>query len=170
MTAEDILRRNPRFLTRSKSFDTFFSFGPEFVTSDEIDDVESLEVATRIEQRDTAHQYGFQHDVFAVVACLVSLEDDDPIAGGLDLDGDTRGRWRSGTATWRNATSAASGHSPIRSSDSRVEAYDRYRLSHCSVDSYFHPSSDHAVMASSSKPKPRPGRLGNSRAPSRTPS
>jgi hypothetical protein len=91
MTAEDILRRNPRFLTRSKSFDTFFSFGPEFVTSDEIDDVESLEVATRIEQRDTAHQYGFQHDVFAVVACLVSLEDDDPIAGGRDLDGDTGG-------------------------------------------------------------------------------
>jgi 2-keto-4-pentenoate hydratase/2-oxohepta-3-ene-1,7-dioic acid hydratase in catechol pathway len=46
MTAEDILRRNPRFLTRSKSFDTFFSFGPELVTPDEMADVESLEVAT----------------------------------------------------------------------------------------------------------------------------
>ena len=28
MTAEDILRKNPRYLTRSKSFDTFFSFRP----------------------------------------------------------------------------------------------------------------------------------------------
>jgi 2-keto-4-pentenoate hydratase/2-oxohepta-3-ene-1,7-dioic acid hydratase in catechol pathway len=46
MTAEDILRRNPRFLTRAKSFDTFFSFGPELVTPDEIEDVDALEVAT----------------------------------------------------------------------------------------------------------------------------
>jgi 2-keto-4-pentenoate hydratase/2-oxohepta-3-ene-1,7-dioic acid hydratase in catechol pathway len=46
MTAEDILRRNPRYLTRSKSFDTFFSFGPELVTPDEIVDVDTLEVAT----------------------------------------------------------------------------------------------------------------------------
>jgi 2-keto-4-pentenoate hydratase/2-oxohepta-3-ene-1,7-dioic acid hydratase in catechol pathway len=46
MTAEDILARNPRYLTRSKSFDTFFSFGPELVTVDEVDDVEALEVAT----------------------------------------------------------------------------------------------------------------------------
>jgi 2-keto-4-pentenoate hydratase/2-oxohepta-3-ene-1,7-dioic acid hydratase in catechol pathway len=30
-TAEDILRRNPRFLTRSKNFPTFFSFGPMLV-------------------------------------------------------------------------------------------------------------------------------------------
>jgi 2-keto-4-pentenoate hydratase/2-oxohepta-3-ene-1,7-dioic acid hydratase in catechol pathway len=46
MTAEDILRKNPRYLTRSKSFDTFFSFGPELVTPDEIEDVNALEVAT----------------------------------------------------------------------------------------------------------------------------
>jgi 2-keto-4-pentenoate hydratase/2-oxohepta-3-ene-1,7-dioic acid hydratase in catechol pathway len=46
MTAEDILRKNPRYLTRSKSFDTFFSFGPELVTPDEIEDVEALEVST----------------------------------------------------------------------------------------------------------------------------
>ena len=48
MTAEDILRKNPRYLTRSKSFDTFFSFGPELVTPDEIGDVMELEVATVI--------------------------------------------------------------------------------------------------------------------------
>ena len=46
MTAEDILRRNPRYLTRSKSFDTFFSFGPELVTPDEVADVDALEVST----------------------------------------------------------------------------------------------------------------------------
>lgn len=46
MTAEDILRRNPRYLTRAKSFDTFFSFGPELVTLDEVGDVEKLEVST----------------------------------------------------------------------------------------------------------------------------
>lgn len=46
MTAEDILRKNPRFLTRAKSFDTFFSFGPELVTPDEIDDMMTLKVST----------------------------------------------------------------------------------------------------------------------------
>jgi 2-keto-4-pentenoate hydratase/2-oxohepta-3-ene-1,7-dioic acid hydratase in catechol pathway len=46
MTAEDILQRNPRFLTRSKNFDTFFSFGPDLVTSDEVLDVMRLNVGT----------------------------------------------------------------------------------------------------------------------------
>lgn len=48
MTAEDILQRNPRYLTRAKSFDTFFSFGPELVTTDEVEDVNALEVSTVI--------------------------------------------------------------------------------------------------------------------------
>ncbi|EMR06597.1 Ureidoglycolate lyase [Bhargavaea cecembensis DSE10] len=48
MTAEDILQRNPRYLTRSKSFDTFFSFGPQFVTPDEVEDLMKLEVSTMI--------------------------------------------------------------------------------------------------------------------------
>ena len=39
MTAEDILQKNPRFLTRSKNFDTFFSFGPELITVDEVPDI-----------------------------------------------------------------------------------------------------------------------------------
>lgn len=51
MTAEDILRRNPRYLTRSKSFDTFFSFGPQMVTPDEIVDVARLQVRTVINGR-----------------------------------------------------------------------------------------------------------------------
>lgn len=46
MTAEDILEKNPRYLTRAKSFDTFFSFGPELVTPDEVEAVLELTVAT----------------------------------------------------------------------------------------------------------------------------
>ena len=46
MTAEDILQKNPRFLTRSKNFDTFFSFGPELITADEVPDVLNVKVGT----------------------------------------------------------------------------------------------------------------------------
>ena len=46
MTAEDILRKNPRYLTRAKSFDTFFSFGPQLVTLDELGKMGNLTVAT----------------------------------------------------------------------------------------------------------------------------
>ncbi|WP_245568117.1 hypothetical protein, partial [Nocardia jiangxiensis] len=38
-TAEDILRRNPRFLTRAKNFVSFFSFGPLLVPLDHALDV-----------------------------------------------------------------------------------------------------------------------------------
>lgn len=48
MTAEDILQKNPRYLTRAKSFDLFFSFGPQLVTPDEFDDVHGLNVSTVI--------------------------------------------------------------------------------------------------------------------------
>ncbi len=47
LTALDILAKNPRYLQRSKSFDTFFSFGPVIVTKDEIADVNALEVITK---------------------------------------------------------------------------------------------------------------------------
>jgi 2-keto-4-pentenoate hydratase/2-oxohepta-3-ene-1,7-dioic acid hydratase in catechol pathway len=46
MTAEDILARNPRYLTLAKSFESFFCFGPQLVTPDEIDDIMALKVAT----------------------------------------------------------------------------------------------------------------------------
>jgi 2-keto-4-pentenoate hydratase/2-oxohepta-3-ene-1,7-dioic acid hydratase in catechol pathway len=46
LTALDVLRKNPRYLTRAKSIDTFFSFGPVIVTADEIADVDGLEVIT----------------------------------------------------------------------------------------------------------------------------
>ena len=46
LTALDVLAKNPRYLTRAKSIDTFFSFGPVIVTADEIADVDALEVIT----------------------------------------------------------------------------------------------------------------------------
>lgn len=46
LTALDVLRKNPRYLTRSKSIDTFFSFGPVIVTADEVPDADALEVIT----------------------------------------------------------------------------------------------------------------------------
>ncbi len=57
MTAEDILRQNPRYLTLSKNFDTFFSFGPEFVTPDEISDLQHISVATVL--NGTVHAQNF---------------------------------------------------------------------------------------------------------------
>ena len=41
-----ITPKNPRFLTRSKNFDTFFSFGPELITPDEIPHVLNVKVGT----------------------------------------------------------------------------------------------------------------------------
>jgi 2-keto-4-pentenoate hydratase/2-oxohepta-3-ene-1,7-dioic acid hydratase in catechol pathway len=46
MTAEDILQRNPRFLTRAKSFAAFLSLGPWIATPDEIADLPGLRVTT----------------------------------------------------------------------------------------------------------------------------
>jgi 2-keto-4-pentenoate hydratase/2-oxohepta-3-ene-1,7-dioic acid hydratase in catechol pathway len=46
LTALDVLARNTRYLTRAKSIDTFFSFGPVIVTADELKAVENLEVVT----------------------------------------------------------------------------------------------------------------------------
>jgi 2-keto-4-pentenoate hydratase/2-oxohepta-3-ene-1,7-dioic acid hydratase in catechol pathway len=54
MTAEDILQINPRFLTRSKNFDTFFSLGPELITVDEVPNVLDVKVGTW--KNDTLHR------------------------------------------------------------------------------------------------------------------
>jgi 2-keto-4-pentenoate hydratase/2-oxohepta-3-ene-1,7-dioic acid hydratase in catechol pathway len=54
-TAEDILQRNPRFLTRAKNFPGFFSFGPEIVPLQEAIDaagsLADIEVSTVINGR-----------------------------------------------------------------------------------------------------------------------
>lgn len=51
MTAEDVLQRNPRYLTRAKSFDTFFAFGLEIATPGDIGDLDELRVATLLNRQ-----------------------------------------------------------------------------------------------------------------------
>ena len=51
MTAEDILQRNPRFLTRAKSFDTFFGFGPWILTPSEVRELPATRIATVLNGR-----------------------------------------------------------------------------------------------------------------------
>ena len=70
MTALDVLARNPRYLQRSKSFDTFFSFGPVITTIDEIDDVTALEVVTRHNGEDFSRDFvrNMRHHPFPLAA------------------------------------------------------------------------------------------------------
>ncbi|AFZ74390.1 fumarylacetoacetate hydrolase family protein [Natronobacterium gregoryi] len=46
VTAEDVLQRNPRFLTRAKSFDTFLVVGPAIAVPEDSIDLEELTVKT----------------------------------------------------------------------------------------------------------------------------
>lgn len=55
ITAADIHAKNQRFLTRSKSFDTFFGFGSHLLTIDEIPNVLDLAVKTCL-NGDVIHQ------------------------------------------------------------------------------------------------------------------
>lgn len=74
LTALDVLSRNPRYLTRAKSFDTFFSFGPVIVTADEIPEVEALEVIT--EHNGRAHSRDFVRNMRHRPAELVRFHSD----------------------------------------------------------------------------------------------
>ncbi|MGA5700607.1 fumarylacetoacetate hydrolase family protein [Peterkaempfera bronchialis] len=48
MTAEDVIRENPRYIPWAKGFDTFCSIGPQLVTLDEFDDaaLQGIRVST----------------------------------------------------------------------------------------------------------------------------
>ncbi|WP_254532691.1 fumarylacetoacetate hydrolase family protein [Natrinema gelatinilyticum] len=54
MTAEDILQRNPRFLTRAKSFDSFLVVGPTIAVPDEPPALEDVTVRTVVNGTVTA--------------------------------------------------------------------------------------------------------------------
>jgi 2-keto-4-pentenoate hydratase/2-oxohepta-3-ene-1,7-dioic acid hydratase in catechol pathway len=87
MTAEDILRQNPRYLTMCKSFDTFFSFGPQLVTPDEVDDVLRLKVSTvingRVHAENTVDHMTFTPDVLvAYHSKVMTLLPGDIISSG----------------------------------------------------------------------------------------
>jgi 2-keto-4-pentenoate hydratase/2-oxohepta-3-ene-1,7-dioic acid hydratase in catechol pathway len=69
LTALDVLRKNPRYLTRAKSIDTFFSFGPVIVTADEVPDVSALEVMTIHNDRIASSDYvrNMRHSPYELV-------------------------------------------------------------------------------------------------------
>lgn len=87
LTALDVLSRNPRYLTRAKSMDTFFSFGPVIVTADEIPDVNQLEVITELNgsicSRDFVHHMRHvPHELVRFHAEFMTLHPGDLISTG----------------------------------------------------------------------------------------
>ena len=79
MTAEDILQRNPRFLTRAKNFDTFFSFGPELITQEEVLDVMRLNVGTWCNGALHRQNVVCKHGISAGVSRCVPFTGHDPL-------------------------------------------------------------------------------------------
>ena len=55
MTAQDIHAKNPRYLQFSKSFDSFFSFGPHLITADEFSDLQNNTIETCLNQQVIHH-------------------------------------------------------------------------------------------------------------------
>ena len=87
MTALDILQQNPRYLTRAKSFDTFFSFGPVVVTADEMPELAGLTIKTWINDRIIAENVvaNMTFDPFSLVSFhshVMTLEPGDIISTG----------------------------------------------------------------------------------------
>jgi 2-keto-4-pentenoate hydratase/2-oxohepta-3-ene-1,7-dioic acid hydratase in catechol pathway len=87
MTAEDILQRNPRFLTRAKSFDTFLSFGPVILTADEISGLSELTVTTVLNGRSSrsnriSNMMFSPHQLVSFLSDVMTLEPGDLILTG----------------------------------------------------------------------------------------
>ncbi|MGQ3477619.1 fumarylacetoacetate hydrolase family protein [Paenibacillus sp. TY11] len=64
MTAKDIHSKNSRYMQRAKSFDTFFSFGPYFITADEFTEIKDIAVETvlngKVEHRNVVANMMYQ--------------------------------------------------------------------------------------------------------------
>jgi 2-keto-4-pentenoate hydratase/2-oxohepta-3-ene-1,7-dioic acid hydratase in catechol pathway len=67
MTAEDILRKNPRYLTHAKSF------GPQLVTPDEVGEIENLTVTTVLNGEESRRERHVGDDVLAVHSKVMTL-------------------------------------------------------------------------------------------------
>ncbi len=87
MTAEDVLQRNPRFLTRAKSFDTFLVVGDRMVTTDALPRLDEREVATLVhgEPRRSNRVAGMRFSPWELVAFFSSVSTLEP--GDLILTG-----------------------------------------------------------------------------------
>jgi 2-keto-4-pentenoate hydratase/2-oxohepta-3-ene-1,7-dioic acid hydratase in catechol pathway len=87
VTAEDVLQRNPRFLTRAKSYDTFLVLGPRIAVPGPdaaLDDVEVRTVVNgAVEAHDTAANMHFSpRELVARHSEVMTLEPGDVISTG----------------------------------------------------------------------------------------
>ena len=64
VTAEDILRKNPRYLTRAKSF------GPQLVTPDKVGEIGDLTVTTVLNCEESRREHRLQHAILTVIPRL----------------------------------------------------------------------------------------------------
>lgn len=87
VTAEDVLERNSRFLTRAKSFDTFLVVGPWIRTPEAVGDPSDLEVRTvvneQVRARNVVEDMVFPPaDLVAFHSRMMTLEPGDLISTG----------------------------------------------------------------------------------------
>jgi 2-keto-4-pentenoate hydratase/2-oxohepta-3-ene-1,7-dioic acid hydratase in catechol pathway len=87
MTAEDVLARNPRFLTRSKSYDTFLVLGPHIAVPDAGSTLDDIEVRTvvngEVRARNTVANMHFSpRELVAYHSAVMTLEPGDVISTG----------------------------------------------------------------------------------------
>jgi 2-keto-4-pentenoate hydratase/2-oxohepta-3-ene-1,7-dioic acid hydratase in catechol pathway len=87
MTAEDVLERNPRFLTRSKSYDTFLVLGPHVAVPGPGATLEDIEVRTvvndEVRARNTVANMHFSpRELVAYHSEVMTLEPGDVISTG----------------------------------------------------------------------------------------
>ena len=87
MTAEDILQRNPRFLTRAKSFDSFLVFGPSLVTTDEVEPLDEISVRTVVNggvaaENSVRNMMASPRELVAFHSKVMTLEPGDVISTG----------------------------------------------------------------------------------------
>ncbi|MGQ8873623.1 fumarylacetoacetate hydrolase family protein [Paenibacillus sp. TSA_86.1] len=71
MTAKEIHARNPRFMQRAKSFDTFLSLGSSLSTPDEYENLNELEIRT-VHNDQVTHSNTVDHMIFSP-AYLISF-------------------------------------------------------------------------------------------------
>lgn len=87
VTAEDVLERNPRYLTKAKAFDSFLVLGPSILTTDSIGTPNDLEVRTVVNgataARNTVDGMQFSpHDLVARLSAITTLHPGDVICTG----------------------------------------------------------------------------------------
>jgi 2-keto-4-pentenoate hydratase/2-oxohepta-3-ene-1,7-dioic acid hydratase in catechol pathway len=87
MTAEDVLQRNPRFLTRSKSFDSFLVLGPHVAVPEPGTDLSDIEVRTVVNGEVTArnvvdNMHFSPRELIAFHSEVMTLEPGDVVSTG----------------------------------------------------------------------------------------